>query len=128
MNKSNLSYIVVYTVLIMGILVEKGVKLHRWNSNLEESMNFAILGGVVLLVGEYFLYIKDEKSIKLYIKIFCALLCKAVALLGLGYLILYWTEIYNDSTLFVISLWSFILCISGSLFSSKDLKMKERLD
>ena len=125
MKNLNLSYIVIYTILIMGILVEKGIKLHRWNSNLEESMYFAIFLGCIGLIAEYFLYIKDDKSIKLYMKIFCALVCKAVALLGLGYLILYWTEIYNNSMLFVISLSSFILCSSGNLFFSKGLKMKE---
>ena len=107
----NTQYIFPLIVLFYAILKSKGIELRHFpGSTVEElvwSSGFFMLLGVFL---EYFEYKTKGRTVSFKLKLFYILICKFITLLCLGYIILYFGDVYNNELYFTFSIVVFMFC------------------
>jgi len=111
-------YLILLLLLFYAILKEKGVKLERIYISSEELIWSSFVFLIFMIVAEYFECDRRDKSLKFKLNLGLTLVCKFLHMLSIGYLVLYFSDIYTDDIYFSISM---IMMLSCS-YKAKDCK------
>ena len=120
-------YIIPYVFLFNAILINKGIKLRKLGDATPEGMiGFALFLLILGVSLEYLLYDTKNATFQTKMKIVSVLFCKLVSLVSLGYLILYWGDVYSNDIYFSLSI--LLISCGGTTKIAKLKKKKEYED
>ena len=123
---SILKYTIPLFLLFNAILINKGIKLKRFENFTTIGMvEFALFLVLLVIFFEFFEYDTKNETFQTKMKIVSMLFCKLVSLISLGYLILYWGDVYNNDIYFALSI---LLISCGGTTKLVKLKKKKEYE